>query len=71
MVQNLVNNLGNTDPELSEALQKISQHDNIPRKKPKYMVSSNIALFLFSYIIIYIFVLLEFCEKHSWPTSKS
>lgn len=37
MVQNLVNNLGNTDPELSEALQKISQHDNIPRKKPKYM----------------------------------
>ena len=53
MVQNLVNNLGNTDPELSQALQKISQHDNIPRKKPKYLVRPN--HFLNAFIIVFKF----------------
>lgn len=39
MVQNLVQTVGNTNEELSGVLQRISQHENIPRKKPKFMVS--------------------------------
>lgn len=38
MVQDLIKNVGNTDEELSNALQRISQYENIPRKKPKFMV---------------------------------
>lgn len=38
MVQELVSTVGNTDSALTQVLQKISQHENIPRKKPKFMV---------------------------------
>lgn len=37
MIQNLVEKVGNTNDELSSALQRISQHENIPRKKPKFI----------------------------------
>ena len=38
MVQELVNSVKLSDPALSRVLQTISQHENIPRKKPKFMV---------------------------------
>ena len=40
MIQDLVNTVGNTDSALTNVLQKISQHENIPRKKPKFMVKT-------------------------------
>ena len=54
MVQKLVNSVKSTDPALSRVLQTISLHENIPRKKPKFMV--HIVLFMF-YAILRFYVL--------------
>lgn len=43
-MQNLVETVGNTNDELSSALQRISQYENIPRKKPKFIVSKCLVL---------------------------
>jgi len=37
MVQSLVNTAQTKDPSLARVLQTISNHENIPRKKPKFM----------------------------------
>ncbi len=44
MVQNVVLSVGNTNEELTNALQRISQYENIPRKKPKFMVCKIIVI---------------------------
>ena len=46
MVQNVVQSVGNTNEELTSALQRISQYENIPRKKPKFMVRQAVLEFL-------------------------
>lgn len=58
MVQDVVNNVGNTDRELINMLQRISQYENIPRKKPKFIVSFNIC-FIFTAIT----QILYFCPE--------
>lgn len=39
MVQELASSVDKSDPALSRVLQTISQHENIPRKKAKFLVS--------------------------------
>ena len=47
MVQELASSVDKSDPALSRVLQTISQHENIPRKKAKFLVrDTNSLIFL-------------------------
>ena len=70
MVQNVVQSVGNTNDELTNALQRISQHENIPRKKPKFMVIF-ISTKVISIIGLNVLEISEFFEEYSWQPSQS
>ena len=74
MVQGLANTV-KADPALTRVLQTISLHENIPRKKPKFMVyslkypvtySMLITPFLFTFLL-----LTELSEEYFWKSWES